>query len=511
VGELKKLTPILRESRKSILDGWMDDSLIIEGLKKLMAPMEFKEKFASEVFDYYLDVINEIKEIGDCPAMKSFLHICSYKEVAPHELFMICSGFKKSLISLLLEKNLLNEEVLKELSFYTDRNLSGLLELYRELIKKKNETIEEQESWIKQYINVINRTLIVSTTDTSGVITHVNKNFCDVSGYSMIELIGRPHSIIRHPDTPSSLFEDMWKTIKSKKPWTGIIKNRRKDGKPYYVSTVIFPLLNVKGEVVEYMSTRTDLTELFLLQKDREQQERAMLQHAKMVEMGEMVGMIAHQWKQPLNIINMQSINIKDILEDDDIDREAVIKSLDKIEAQTSMMDKITTDFRNFYKPEREKVLFKACESANEVFELLEARLKKLQVTTQTNRHEHFEVYGFPNDFKQVILNLFSNSCDNFASSKIESPRITLDFSKDSEYGYIYVSDNGGGIDDTLLPTKLFEGYVTTKGEDGTGLGLKLCKTVIEDKMGGSICAKNQDGGASFIIKLPLVKKEEHE
>ncbi|MFW5989770.1 MAG: PAS domain-containing sensor histidine kinase [Campylobacterales bacterium] len=505
--ELKKLTSILQEVQEDILELWVSDTIVSEGLKKLMTPNEFKEKFAREVFEYYIGVINEQVDIGDCPAMKRFLHICSYQEIAPHELFMICSGFKKALISTLLKKNLLDEDVLKELSNITDRNLSGLLELYKDIIQRKNETIEEQEGWIRQYINVINRTLIVSTTDTQGVITHVNKNFCDISGYSMIELVGRPHSIIRHPDTPKSVFEDMWKTIKSKKPWTGILKNRRKDGKPYYVSTVIFPLLNTKGEVIEYMSTRTDLTELFLLQEEREQEQRAMLQHAKMIEMGEMVGMIAHQWKQPLNIINMQSISIKDMIEDGDLSDEKLLESLQKIEVQTSMMDKITTDFRNFYKPEREKTLFKACECANEVFELMGAKLKKLQVTTQTNKHEHFEVFGYPNDFKQAILNLFSNSCDNFASKKIKNPKITLDFSKDSEYGYIYVSDNGGGIDSSLLPTKLFDGYVTTKGDEGTGLGLKLCKTIIEDKMEGSLSVKNQDGGATFIIKLPLAKR----
>lgn len=107
---------------------------------------------------------------------------------------------------------------------------------------------------------------ITSRTNKKGIITDASKAFCEISGYSIYELIGSNHNIVRHPDNPKELFEDMWKTIKSGKVWTGIVKNRAKSGKAYYVDTAIEPIKE-KGEVVGYLSVRFDVTNNFLLEK----------------------------------------------------------------------------------------------------------------------------------------------------------------------------------------------------------------------------------------------------
>lgn len=98
--------------------------------------------------------------------------------------------------------------------------------------------------------------MIISETDLKGVITYANRKFCEISGYSAEELVGKPHNIIRHPDMPKAAFEGLWKTIKGGQPWHGIVKNRRKDGKYYWVETNIQASLDTQGNTIGYIAAR---------------------------------------------------------------------------------------------------------------------------------------------------------------------------------------------------------------------------------------------------------------
>ena len=125
---------------------------------------------------------------------------------------------------------------------------------------------------LQEYKNAIDSSSLVSKTDTKGIITYANKAFCDISGYSAAELIGSPHSIVRHPDVPSSVFKEMWETILAKKTWEGKLKNRKKNGRSYYVKTTISPILDANDTIIEFVAIRTDITqeEIYrqLLEKD---------------------------------------------------------------------------------------------------------------------------------------------------------------------------------------------------------------------------------------------------
>jgi len=133
-------------------------------------------------------------------------------------------------------------------------------------VTKKAILIKENEKnlmILKQYQEITNKSSIISKTSPAGVITFVNENFCEISGYSQEELIGKNHNIVRHPDNPKEMFEKLWHTIKEKKePWSGIIKNLSKDGKSYFVKSTIKPLLDQYGNIIEYMALRDDVTEI---------------------------------------------------------------------------------------------------------------------------------------------------------------------------------------------------------------------------------------------------------
>jgi len=140
-----------------------------------------------------------------------------------------------------------------------------------ELILKVDLAIETNRRYVQaicsqkmlnEYKEAVDESALVSKTDTKGIITYVNEKFCELSGYTKKELLGKPHNIVRHPDMPSSAFQEMWQTIQAKQIWKGIIKNRKKDGSAYYVQSMIKPIVDINGDILEYIAIRTDITEL---------------------------------------------------------------------------------------------------------------------------------------------------------------------------------------------------------------------------------------------------------
>jgi len=156
------------------------------------------------------------------------------------------------------------------------QELSQHLSQYESSYVTLQERIEALERELRDRTALVDAFAIVSETDTRGIITYANKKFCEVSQYSLDELIGKPHNIIRHPDMPKSAFKELWDTIKAGKIWQGEVKNRRKDGSHYWVYATVGPLLDADGYPYRYISMRIDITR----QKDLEEalrRERALI------------------------------------------------------------------------------------------------------------------------------------------------------------------------------------------------------------------------------------------
>lgn len=242
--------------------------------------------------------------------------------------------------------------------------------------------------------------------------------------------------------------------------------------------------------------------------KKFEAQSAVMIQQSKMASMGEMINAIAHQWKQPLNSISLNTQNIPETLEYGKNPNESIDKICNSILKSVSFMNETINDFRDFFKPSQQQISFRACDAIREIHALIEPRMKSQMVEFKLHERSHFICFGFVNEFKQVILNILNNAQDVFEEKKINNGRIDVYFDQTDKYGIITIQDNGGGIPSDLLPSKLFDPYVSTKGNKGTGIGLQLAKTIIEDKMNGRIRARNTENGAEFIIELPLHQGE---
>ncbi|MGB5866521.1 MAG: PAS domain S-box protein, partial [Arcobacteraceae bacterium] len=152
--------------------------------------------------------------------------------------------------------------------------LQRTIEINSEELTEANKLIQDKNldmvAILKQYKNAIDTSLIVSKTDVNGKITYVNERFCEISGYTESELLGKNHNIVRHPDLIDAVYADLWSTIQSKQIWRGFFPNRAKNGETYYVNATIFPILNSKNEITEYMAIREDVTKNILLQKKSE-------------------------------------------------------------------------------------------------------------------------------------------------------------------------------------------------------------------------------------------------
>jgi len=253
----------------------------------------------------------------------------------------------------------------------------------------------------------------------------------------------------------------------------------------------------------------------------RTKNEQMLVQQSKLAAMGEMLGAIAHQWRQPLNALGLLVQNLKDAHSFGELDREYLERTVQKSMAQIQHMSATIDDFRNFFQPDKDKTSFDAMHAVGDVLALLSAQLAANDIGYRLTCRTHGRVFeneadivpcpektitGSRNEFEHVILNLINNAREAILDRREQgSPgrgELSFDFSAENGRVIIRVEDNGGGIDPKILG-RIFEPYFTTKDPTkGTGLGLYMSKVIIEDHMDGTIAAANGEKGAVFTITL---------
>jgi nitrogen fixation/metabolism regulation signal transduction histidine kinase len=238
----------------------------------------------------------------------------------------------------------------------------------------------------------------------------------------------------------------------------------------------------------------------------RQKQEELLIQQSKLASMGEMIGNIAHQWRQPLNALGLVIQNIQLSYMMDELNDEFIEKSVTKANLLTSTMSKTIDDFRNFFKPNKELTEFSLDTSIKNALSLIGSTFEYNNINIDYNLREDIDVVGFPNEFSQVILNILTNSKDAFIENNISNSKVSIEISKSDKFGSITIKDNAGGIPSNVID-KVFEPYFTTKEEGkGTGIGLYMSKIIIEKNMNGKLYVNNIKDGAHFTVSIPLSK-----
>ena len=241
----------------------------------------------------------------------------------------------------------------------------------------------------------------------------------------------------------------------------------------------------------------------------QKEQEQLLIQQTRLAAMGEMIGNIAHQWRQPLNALGLVFQNLKFSYDIGELNDEVMNRTVGKADMLTKSMSKTIDDFRNFFRPNKAKEYFDINKSVLDAIDLVESTFEHHNIKLEKDfKEEKIVILGFPNEFSQVVLNIISNAKDALLENKIENPIVNIETKIEDKYVCVSIKDNALGIKDEII-NKIFEPYFTTKHEvQGTGIGLYMSKIIIEKNINGQIIVENTHEGAKFIIKLPLKNEE---
>jgi PAS domain S-box-containing protein len=367
---------------------------------------------------------------------------------------------------------------LRDLYYIEFNNLLNSFNKMQYEIDKREDTLENSLNSFKSLFNSTMESIILHN---NGVIIDVNDITLKLLKYdSKDQIVGK---------SVFSIIEENY---------IQIVKTRySKDTEPFEIvllksdGTKINALvqgkyINLEGKKIK-ISSIIDITEL-------KHKDNLLFQQSKMAAMGEMIGNIAHQWRQPLSVISTCASGVKFEKEFGVLKDERFVESMDVILENSQYLSKTIDDFRNFFKTEKVPEEFVIKRIIEKALKLLSSTIKNYEINLQSHFLDYDYTYkGFPNEFIQVFINIVNNSKDAFLANNIDYRFIDV-----SEYDYpdkyiLEIKDNAGGIPDNIID-KIFDPYFTTKHKaQGTGIGLYMSHQIIVDHMGGKLTARNID------------------
>ena len=277
-----------------------------------------------------------------------------------------------------------------------------------------------------------------------------------------------------------------------------IIKDRRKNS--LTLKALSHLISQTSLELEEINKTLEDKIKIEV-EKSREK-DKALVQQSKLAQMGEMIAMIAHQWRQPLGAITASANDLILKIKFNKYDAKYFNKKLKNITDLSQHLSKTIDDFRGFYKKDKEKIEIVLSDIVKDVLNIVATSIKNKDIEIITEFHSNKKVYTYPNELRQVILNLIKNAEDILLEKGINNPYIKIKTYDDKNNSYLEVSDNGGGVHENIID-KIFDPYFSTKTKkDGTGLGLYMSKIIIEEHCNGTLSISNSNEGAVFRIEL---------
>ncbi len=353
------------------------------------------------------------------------------------------------------------------------------------------DALKRIETSLKEVADInlaLDETLCVAITDIEGIITFVNDKFCHTSKFTKEELLGQDHRIINSGYHSKVFFKNMWQTIVKGNIWRGDIRNKAKDGTMYWMDTTIVPCLNNLGQPYQYVSFRIDITE-------RKHAEEYLGRFEKIASVGQLASGIAHEIRNPLAAIKMSVHLIQTNHSADHPIFNSILSELDRI-------DMIISEFLLLAKPHDAKF------QERNIVGLLEMVLTLMNIQARRNNiyirlkvvDEIPTIRCEENQIKQVFVNIIKNAIEAMPNG---GDILIYVYAENNCSVKIRFVDEGCGIPDTLL-CRLGEPFYTTK-EKGTGLGLQVCRKIIEDHQGTMKISSEVDKGTTIDVILPVL------
>jgi PAS domain S-box-containing protein len=359
------------------------------------------------------------------------------------------------------------------------------------------------KSFLDPRMEALNKAAILAITDSHGKIIFVNNMFCEISGYSAEELLGKNHRILKsHVHTPE-FFEEMWHTITGRQIWKGRICNKRKTGDLYWVNSTIVPILDEKNNIKEFLSIRFEITKEVALEEQAKQEQFKNIQNAQRLSLARIAGGIGHEIYNPLSIVQALLIKNQKLLESEVLDRQKFDSNSQKIENQVRRIVKIVQGMRAVT-DDGENELATNCDITEIIDSALELcrenlKLKNIELRLDIQKSK---VLCRKAQIIQVFLSLISNSSE--ALIKIDAPRwIEIKITEILSTALILtVTDSGNGIPEEIA-NRIMDPFFTTKpAGNGIGLGLTVAQNILTANKGILFLDKSSPN-TRFVIELP--------
>ncbi len=240
------------------------------------------------------------------------------------------------------------------------------------------------------------------------------------------------------------------------------------------------------------------------MKKDCARNQEIMMRQSKMAAMGEMLGNIAHQWRQPLMELSSILISIEAKVKlEDEVSKEFLLDAIERSNVVMKYMSQTIDDFKSFFSKEKEKVQFKITDQLKKAVSIISTVLENKNIKLNIVVKNNPLVYGFKNEYAQVLINIIANAKDVLIARDIQNALIDVKVYQKENYCITEIIDNGGGIQVEPME-KVFDPFFTQGKKDGTGIGLFMAKILIEDHMNGRLNVSNTADGAKFVIEVPI-------
>ncbi|MBJ6723582.1 PAS domain-containing sensor histidine kinase [Geomesophilobacter sediminis] len=258
-------------------------------------------------------------------------------------------------------------------------------------------------------------------------------------------------------------------------------------------------LQRAREELEQRVAERT--LDLARTVRELREKEHMLLQQSRLAAMGEMISNIAHQWRQPLNALGLIIQELPMVLEEGELTPEFLDQSVANAMMLVQHMSSTIDDFRNFFKPDKEKVPFRLSQVVGNAVKLIEASFDNREIEITLHFQDDPTIVGYPNEYSQVILNILNNAKDAVEARGTEKPMVEIRIAALGEKSLLTITDNAGGIPEEII-YKVFDPHFTTKDTQGTGIGLFMAKNIIEKGMNGRVSVRNTGTGAEFTIEV---------
>jgi two-component system CheB/CheR fusion protein len=386
-------------------------------------------------------------------------------------------------------------------------------ERLKALIAKEVQKSSESDIFYNKIFETAN--LGICLTDKNGRFVVVNPSYCSIYGYTEAELIGEHFTKVvpsQNHETMRALHDAFIAGEQKEIPqeWDAV----GRDGRQIRILATAGRLDNIVGGPYK-ITTITDMTEAYQMRLLQKHQEAMLIQQSKLASMGEMLGAIAHQWRQPLNVINCTTLDMRIKKELGVLDDAYFGEAIDELSRMTQSMSKTIDDFMNFFRPSKQKTFFDLHQCLEYAIDILSVQLHSHGIEVHNEVEEGVLVYGAKGELEQVILNLLSNARDAFEDQPEEGQKqIRLHVTHEDKAVVLVVEDNAGGMEKEVLE-RIFDPYFTTKGDkQGTGIGLYMSTTIMERTFNGSIRAANwynsanNRTGTRMFLRFPLKEQQ---